>query len=531
MQILIHPIFWIIYSVMFFRFIIKGLDLSPTKTVFCLKCYCILMMPLAIEALIRSLVYVHDLWGYLEAYHVFFLIVSILILCLCIFTLNDRFSSLLTRIIYICIALVLIYMIIIFPRASVMFEASLQIMAVWGCIAISLYGLSRYAVLSKDVPDQEEIVTLKRERILAIIGVVFCLIMLAWISPIAFLAFQEAYFVFLPIIPILFLCLCIFTLNDKYSGFIIRNIYICITITLVLIATTTMIAMSVIFQYTPWIFTVSLQYLAFWVCVTAVPCWLLFYYNIPDNKANLPEKERVLNNMLCFCFRLILCAIVIIFLVTPTLNNPHFEVSFQCMIILVCMAAILYALLRYVNPSKIVVEISEKQRILRYMLRFCIVLAVCVLIFPLYINLNPRVEMSDISKDNQYQNYIINQAISTYHRIHPGWTSEFSPEEAVDITDRIINVETYIRNSLSKYVNTGAISIILKNEKYISQFNVEAWRYSNRGVRPFLWWVYDVSLEDYKKGLAKSRNYNSLSLDSPYDGIGNVFFRENWLIF
>jgi hypothetical protein len=143
---------------------------------------------------------------------------------------------------------------------------------------------------------------------------------------------------------------------------------------LVLIATTIMTAISVIFQYTSWIFMVSLKDLAFWVCVTAVPYWLLFYYNIPDNEADLPEKERVLNNMLCFCYRLTLCALVFLFLNRTYLNNTNLKENFQCTIILLCMVVILYGLLRYVNPAKVAAEISEKQIILRYMLRFCIVL-------------------------------------------------------------------------------------------------------------------------------------------------------------
>ena len=52
--------------------------------------------------------------------------------------------------------------------------------------------------------------------------------------------------------------------------------------------------------------------------------------------------------------------------------------------------------------------------------------------------------------------------------IHPEWTSEFLPAESVDITDRI--------------ANTG-LNVLL--------------------------------------------NYNSPDLDSPYDGIGDVFFRKH----
>ena len=457
----------------------------------------------------------------------FLLIVSILVLLFCIFTLNDKFSSLLTRKFYICTTLVLITMIIIFPRASVMFEASSQIMAVWGCIAISLYGLSRYACPIKAVPTQKGIFTPKIKQILAIIGVVFCLILIWMISPFDFHELLVIYFVFPPIVAILILCFCIFTLNDKLSGFIIRNIRICIT--LALITMIAMTAMTDVFQVTFGTLGTlkSLEGLGALVCIVAVP-YLLFYYFIPDSEADLPKKQRVLNNMLLFSFRLTLCTIVYLFHSLFMFNNTHVKGTFRILIIIAGIAAILYSLSRYVNPAKVVAEISEKQRILRYMLRFCIVLAIWVFLCPLYINLNRRVEMySDIHKGNLFQKNYTDYAITAYHRIHPGWTSEFSPEEAVDITDRIVNVETFIRNGLLKYVNTGAISIILKNDKYISQINVEAWRYSERGVRSFPWWVFEESLEDYKKDLAKDkRNYNSLNLDSPYDGTGSVFFME-----
>ena len=518
LRFLLNPLAWVSYSAVFFYFSLLKIK-DPVKIILCLKCHCILMMPLAIEAIIRSL-YIRDMWGYLEAYHVSFLILSILVLLFCIFTLNDNFSSLITRKIYFCNALVLIAMIIIFPFVSVMFATPFQILSAWGCITISLYGLSRYVVLSKDVPDQEEIVTLKRERILAIIEVIFCLVLMVAISPFAFNAFREAYFVFLPIVPILILCLCIFTLNDKVSDFIIRNIYLCITLALI-----TMIAMIAIFIYTSWVFR-PLKDLAGMGCAAAVLYLLLLYYN-PDNEVGLQEKELVLRNMLCFCFRLTLCAIVFLFLyISGTLISRDSKGTHMFLIIVSCMAAILYSLLRYVSPGKIAAEISEKQRILRNMLRFCIVLTIWVFYCPLFIDLNPG-DKTNSSISFVFQSHIVH-AISQYQRAHPGWTSQFSPEETVDITDRIASVDSFIRNGLSKYVKTGAISIMLKNKKFVLQFNVEAWRYSNRGIWSSFLWIFEESLEDYKKELAKDKNnYNSPDFDSPYDGTSSVFFRRS----
>ena len=155
----LHPIALIFYSAVLFLFVMKKKE--PAKTLFCLKCYCIFMMPLAIEALIRSMIYVRDIWG-TDSYLVFFLIVSILVLCFCILTFNDKFSSLITSNIYICLALALIVMIVIFPHVTLIFEASLQILSVFGCIAAAFYGLSQYAVTNGDVLNEEAVITKKQ---------------------------------------------------------------------------------------------------------------------------------------------------------------------------------------------------------------------------------------------------------------------------------------------------------------------------------------------------------------------------------
>ena len=178
------PIGWIFFSGVFFQFTIKNLETD--ETIFFLKCYCIFMMLLAIEALIRSMIYVHIIWGYLDGYLVSFLIISILVLCFCILA----FANFITHSIYLCFALILIAMIVAFSFAPfdapfgssdtfVSFDASWQLIFVWGCVAIALYGLSRYTIqreklLSKGVmmPEKQRILKNKLR---------FCAVLVIWI--------------------------------------------------------------------------------------------------------------------------------------------------------------------------------------------------------------------------------------------------------------------------------------------------------------------------------------------------------------
>ena len=169
----IQPVAWIIYSCLFFWFITEKSE--PIKTVLYLKCYCILMMPLAIEALIRSMIYVRDIWGNQEGSVVLiFLIVSLLVLCFSVFTLRNKFASRITRNICFFLALILVSSIIIFPFVSLMFGSSYQIISVWGCIAMALYMLLHYTV------PNDEMALLQKERM---IKNVFrsCLILSIWI--------------------------------------------------------------------------------------------------------------------------------------------------------------------------------------------------------------------------------------------------------------------------------------------------------------------------------------------------------------
>jgi hypothetical protein len=112
--------------------------------------------------------------------------------------------------------------------------------------------------------------------------------------------------------------------------------------------------------------------------------------------------------------------------------------------------------------------------------------------------------------------------IRWYTVIYSETLSKFPPAETVDITD-IISEILY-----SKYTRMGAVSVLLKNKTYFLKFDIETWVYCSRGVPSLGFGAYRrMSLEDYKKELAKdSSNYNSLDLDSRYDGIGNVYFRK-----
>jgi len=167
------PAGWILYSGVFFWFITRKLEIS--KIILYLKYYCIIMMPLAIEALIRSMIYVQGLWGIKETSIIFlFLVISVLVLCFCVLTLCTKFASRITRRIYANFTLIMIIAIIIFPFVSLVFEASLQAISVWGCTAIALYGIREYTY----VDDEEEIKQEKRRLLKDML--IFCLALPIW---------------------------------------------------------------------------------------------------------------------------------------------------------------------------------------------------------------------------------------------------------------------------------------------------------------------------------------------------------------
>jgi hypothetical protein len=166
-----HPIAWIFYSGLFFNFITKKFELA--KTVLCLNCYCIFMMPFAIEALIRGMISLRSLGaGYLKIVIFSYLAISILLLCFFLFALATKFINLLTYNVYIYFALILFATMLIFPRVSVplAYAISLQVVTVWGLIATALYGLWEYTVPSNVVT------TLQKNRILMTM-LLFCMIL------------------------------------------------------------------------------------------------------------------------------------------------------------------------------------------------------------------------------------------------------------------------------------------------------------------------------------------------------------------
>lgn len=175
-QTLLNPLYFIVFSCMFFWFIIK--KQKPTRTILYLKCYCIFIMPFAIEALVRCIVYIHDIWGNIDWHLILFLIESIFVLCFCIFALIKKYLNFITHKIYIFFTLLLVALIIILPYVSLIFEASCQISSAWGCIAIALYGLSRYAVPREKIRSEEEQIS-ETHQIFKIISCL-CIILSIW---------------------------------------------------------------------------------------------------------------------------------------------------------------------------------------------------------------------------------------------------------------------------------------------------------------------------------------------------------------
>ena len=166
-------------ALFFYHAIIK---LDSRKTVFFLKCYCVFMMPLTIEALIRIMTYVRDLWSYnKDGDAVFlFLILSIQVFCFCVFTLLIKNKSLVMSYSYILFMSILLCMVAIFPFVSLTFEASFQVVSAWGCTAAALYGLSRYSFSDKEITMPNKKLILEKMLTFCVIFIVYLMILFVY---------------------------------------------------------------------------------------------------------------------------------------------------------------------------------------------------------------------------------------------------------------------------------------------------------------------------------------------------------------
>ena len=246
---------------------------------------------------------------------------------------------------------------------------------------------------------------------------------------------------------------------------------------------------------------------------------------------------RLVTGNVYLCFVWILGALTITFS-RVSLEAPYsFDASSQIISAWGCITTALYGLSQYTVLGE-AMTLLEKQQTLRTMRRFWGVLI--VLILSLLYNQDKA-----SSGGTALKGYYLN-AMGNYRALHPEAFSEFATTEAVDIIERLREFRKLHPEAFSKFFPdkiveymadellnpkkkyTGGISLIQKNEKFSLQYNIEAWLYRRHGVPLLFWGAYNrISLENYKKELAKSRgNYNSPDLDSPYDGIGEVFFQE-----
>jgi len=215
-----------------------------------------------------------------------------------------------------------------------------------------------------------------------------------------------------------------------------------------------------------------------------------------------------------------------VILIAMSINLPFIfslDASVQVISVWGCIAAALYGLSRYTMYEEIT-DKTEKQRIFKNMLRFCAVLAIWGFILISVADTKPHTFHGNTYE--YFRIYYVNAIITYREFITPDILSEFSSAEAVNITEQLMSsVQNYGIEISSQY--TRIVSVVLKNETFSLQYDVEAWFHFSRSVPWISAWLYGKSFDDFKKELAKdSRNYNSPDLDSTYDGIGSVFFRR-----
>jgi hypothetical protein len=182
-----------------------------------------------------------------------------------------------------------------------------------------------------------------------------------------------------------------------------------------------------------------------------------------------------------------------------------FEVSYQIVSVWGNITIAFYLLSEFSLHGEEVTAI-EKKRILKNALFFCVLLALWMLCMN-SANIKPYVAMHNTT----YFKCI--SAVARFNKSNPEVFSEFSPTETVDITDRLD-------------ISLSNARVILKNKKYSLKYDIKNCYFRKKGVPSIGFGAYSgMTLDNYKKELSLNyNNYNSPDLDSPYDGIGDVYY-------
>ena len=123
---------------------------------------------------------------------------------------------------------------------------------------------------------------------------------------------------------------------------------------------------------------------------------------------------------------------------------------------------------------------------------------------------------------------LYSNVIREYKYINPEFLTEFSPVEAVDITEQLKNRTPGVLDTVNSNKSIRLVSVVIKNGIFSLQYNAETWFHFCHGIPILGFGAYSgKTLEDYKGELARSgMNYNSPDLDTPYDGTNDIFYRQ-----
>jgi hypothetical protein len=231
---------------------------------------------------------------------------------------------------------------------------------------------------------------------------------------------------------------------------------------------------------------------SFFVVSISILCFCFYMYK--------KKNDNIITSNICICFALILATMI----TALSSDSLIFGATYQIISAWGCVAIALYVLSQYIIQVE-EMTIQEKKRIIKNMMLFCALLALWVHC----LDLSNRKEHVSLLNTTYYKSFA---AVAKYRRFNSEAISKFLPTETVDITDRLD-------------ISLSDVRVVMKNNEYFLKYNVRNC-YRKRGLPSLGFGAYfGMTFEDYKKGLALSNvNHNSPDLNSPYDGIGDVYF-------